>query len=278
MYFEVSAEHADQLSHAKDLIKDLVDETYEEYQKWMDEHDDKSAGKGRREDDSKRSRPPVEGEFTKTVDVIFKNHDTIESDFKVKGRLIGGQGKNLKHIRQETGASLEIEGDYPDLYFQIGADKEGVLREAEKSILDLIAAVEEQYDEWKEKGKGKGGSKGKSSQHKATVSVFHCEDAVGFKLRKMIVGSDNQNFKHIEEETGAKMELLGREDSRDGMWIEIRADRKDDLEAAVGQTEDLISSVKDSYAKYESKHKRGNRRNRDYDKDSEPSSKRHLSS
>merc|ERR1711879_822334 len=102
-----------------------------------------------------------------------------------------------------TGASVEIEGDHPGLYFVIGANSKDIIREAEQSINDLIDAVEDQYVDWLESsGKGGGGGKGNNNRqnYHRDVRVFECADAVGFKLAKMIVGSDRQNFSHVQEE------------------------------------------------------------------------------
>jgi len=84
----------------------------------------------------------------------------VESDFNLHGKLLGPKGQYLRNITNESGgAKVHLRGkdasptasEADQLHLYITANSQVVLDRAKKLANDLIANVQKQYDEFKQK-------------------------------------------------------------------------------------------------------------------------------
>lgn len=119
----------------------------------------KSKGKG-------KERPPAAYEERVPVDA-----SGLDPSVRLKGKLIGFGGQNVKHIEEAANCTVYLEtGDDGGLTFVIGADDEAACGAGREMCEDLVGTVLEdasaedgsEHTGGKDKGKGKTKGKGKS--------------------------------------------------------------------------------------------------------------------
>lgn len=111
-----------------------------------------------------------------------------------------------------------------------------------------------------DKGKSKGKQKGKvrepgENDFEATVPVNSEGIDPEFHLRAKLVGEGGRNVKHIEQNTGACVQVL--HDDGDGMRFKIFGADEDAVELAKDMCEDLLSSVLEEAGAAPTKRSRG---------------------
>merc|ERR1711879_79470 len=119
---------------------------------------------------------------------------------------------------------------------------------------DLLSAVYDEYQEWKETEGNESPAKRSKSMNdnrdgsrdgdfKQTLDVEECDP--GFAFRPKLLGEKGRNVHHIQDQTGAKLWLTGN--APDPMSLEISAESAEKLEQAVSMAKDLIQTVYDDY-------------------------------
>jgi hypothetical protein len=94
-------------------------------------------------------------------------------------------------------------------------------------------------------------------EHKVYVGL---ESSPHFNLRAKIVGPQGAYVKHIQQETGTRVQLKGKGsgfyesstgvESDEALHVHISSPREDGMETAVKLTEDLIDTVKAEYERF----------------------------
>jgi len=193
----------------------------------------------------------------------------IEVPFK--HRLVGAKGKNVHHIQDQTGATIEIAGRDEDgmLEFVVTATDQASLDKAASMCEDLTqtmfraAQAEDGTESSKgkssgkgkkgksEKGKGKegNGEKGKGDKGKGKSSYAY-EDDISVDtngidtqecdLRHKMIGEYGVNIKHVEKTSNSSISLY---ESSGAMTFRVRANTEEDLAQAKEMCEDLSRTV-----------------------------------
>merc|ERR1712039_684693 len=89
------------------------------------------------------------------------------------------------------------------------------------------------------KGWPKGGGKGGAGELKKILRLKECDP--GFDLRGKLKGNQCENLHHIQDETGARLWVLGEKD--EPVRLEISASKQQDFDSAVQMAKDLIKTV-----------------------------------
>lgn len=118
------------------------------------DRDDRHEGKG-------KGKNNVNGEEKAFVEVINLNIEDLDPRFPFGGRIIGKGGRNVKHIREHTGADAWLGGrgsgrlerdtnqESPlPLHIKVTAEDRDRLDQACKIASDLIDSVHEEYFDW----------------------------------------------------------------------------------------------------------------------------------
>ncbi|CAO3649781.1 unnamed protein product [Mucor hiemalis] len=196
-----------------------------------------------------------EGEFVK--DIPINN---------LKNRYMLTRGATQTQIQQETGADVITRGKYyPDV--QLASDKEPPLylhitASNRESLVKAIAKIEELIETAQVPAPGTGyPPREERPEIKRPERKFHEKrlpvDVGGtphFNLRAKIVGPNGAFVKHIQQETGSRVQLKGKGsgfyesstgvESEEPLHVHISCSREEGLEAAVKLTQDLLDTVK----------------------------------
>lgn len=158
--------------------------------------DDKSKGKGKdrtskgkeiRRPGGRMENPDKDNEsLYHAIDLDLDNCDT---GFPFRDKIVGDSACNVRHIQDKTGAKVRLRGrgsgfkeadtheeaDEP-MYIQIRAQTQDELDKAADQVMDLLNAVFDEYNDWKDQfgnkddrkksSSSKGKGKGKSSKGK----------------------------------------------------------------------------------------------------------------
>jgi hypothetical protein len=116
--------------------------------------DEDGKGKGKRKNN-------VNGEDRAFTELIYLDCETLDPKFPFGSRVIGKEGRNVKHIREETGASIWLGGRgsgrlEPDTkeespkpqHIKVTADDRDGLERALKIAEDLVDSVRQDYYNW----------------------------------------------------------------------------------------------------------------------------------
>lgn len=215
------------------------------------------AEKGGRWKDSREEK----GEYKQSLDLW-----DCEPAYNLRGALIGEGGRNMHHIQDQSGASVWVVGEAGDtMHLEVKARSRRELSHGAKMAKDLINTVYSNYERWLEKeGKSggwesKGGSgkrgrheesgKGRNRGDKKFQRVLHLDECdPAFHIRSKFIGAQGDNVHHIQDQTGAKLWLMGG--SGEPTRLEITASNSEALEKATQMSEDLIGSVMEEYEEW----------------------------
>merc|ERR1711865_983778 len=136
------------------------------------ERDERSKGKGKGSNKDGKKDKRVNGEDKKFTDTIPLDIDGFNSGFSFLSRIIGKEGRNVKHIREHTGSSLWLCGRGSDrlehdtheespkpLHVKVTCDEEDGLVRAMKIATDLVESVHDDYGAWLAEKDGGGNGK-----------------------------------------------------------------------------------------------------------------------
>ncbi|CAK9781934.1 hypothetical protein CC85DRAFT_286958 [Cutaneotrichosporon oleaginosum] len=212
-----------------------------------------------------RAKKP-EGEFVKDIEVN-----------DLRNRYVLTKAATQKQIEDETGASIETKGVWvPDrtrmppgempLYLHITAKSQIVLDAAVKEVMKLVdqelgPLIEERTLIARARARGEVlppgiGQRPKWPEEKLFIGL---EPLRNFNVRAKVVGPGGMFVKHIQAETGARVQIKGRgsgflenETGREGddeMHISIVAPTDDQIQRAKTLAEDLLMILRIEYDK-----------------------------
>ncbi|KZS97247.1 hypothetical protein SISNIDRAFT_406251 [Sistotremastrum niveocremeum HHB9708] len=198
-------------------------------------------------------KDPHDGDFIEDVDIN-----------DVRNRYLLTKGSTQQQINEETGASVSTKGVwYPDrsratekdppLYLHISAASRQAIEAAKAKIQELInvdmgSLVEEKKDMRRERRKW--------PEAKLTVGL---ESIRNFNVRAKVVGPQGVFVKHIQQETGTRVQIKGLgsgfieqetgRESDEPMHIHITGPDEQQVSRARILTEDLLEVVRAEHAK-----------------------------
>ncbi|KAF8501844.1 hypothetical protein JB92DRAFT_2794703 [Gautieria morchelliformis] len=199
------------------------------------------------------SRDPHDAEFT---------HDIEIND--VRNRYMLTKGGTQQQIHDETGASVTTKGVwYPDktkatekdppLYLHISATTKEIMDNAIEKVNELIAI---DMGSLVEEKKGDRRERRKWPEEKIPVGL---ETLRNFNVRAKVVGPAGMFVKHIQQETGTRVQIKGigsgfvdaetGRESDEPMHIHITGPDELQLARAKNLTEDLLEVVRAEHAK-----------------------------
>ncbi|KAG2231743.1 hypothetical protein INT48_007463, partial [Thamnidium elegans] len=213
---------------------------------------------------------PLHEEGHAPSDTPSKNEGEFVKDIPIndlKNRYMLTRGATQTQIQQETGADVITRGKYyPDV--QLASDKEPPLylhitASSKQSLDKAIAKIEELIETAQVPlpGSGYPPREERPDMNKRPERKFHEKRLpvdIGvtphFNLRAKIVGPNGAFVKHIQQETGCRVQLKGKGsgfyesstgvESEEPLHVHISCAREEGLEAGVKLTQDLLDTVK----------------------------------
>lgn len=157
----ITAPDRDSLNRAVEMCNDLIRATTEDYQDWLAENGDSGGGKGKRDGKGKGkdkgkgkgkgkgkdSKGGKEGKDGRRHEVTL-TLDRTHRDFRMKGKMVGENGKNVFYIQDQTRAEVRVDQDGEDVRIHITADTKDELDHALQMTKDLVDTVMEDYSAW----------------------------------------------------------------------------------------------------------------------------------
>ncbi|KAL2149566.1 hypothetical protein VTH82DRAFT_8217 [Thermothelomyces myriococcoides] len=201
----------------------------------------------------------------------------------LRNRYLLTKGSTQKMIKEETGADVTTRGSYypdknmatpsnPPLYLHVTSTTKEGLEKAVAKIEELMKQElpqlvderrfrrreQEQHVERDEFGRRKW------PEEKIPIGL---EPIPGFNLRAQVVGHGGAYVKHIQQETGCRVQIKGRgsgymeastgRESDEDMFLHVAGPDPKMVEKAKELCEDLLANVKEQYEEFKSRPPRG---------------------
>ncbi|KAG2184994.1 hypothetical protein INT43_000907, partial [Umbelopsis isabellina] len=184
----------------------------------------------------------------------------------IKNRYMLTRGATQTMIQQETGADVTTRGKYyPDKNLATERDPPLFLHitATTKEVLDAaVAKIQEMIDQGVMPTPPAPITRAPPQrtflEHKVPVGI---EGAPHFNIRAKIIGPQGSYVKHIQSETGARVQLKGRGsgfvesatgvEADEPLYMHITCARQDGLDKAAKLSEDLLKTVKDEWERFQ---------------------------
>lgn len=196
----------------------------------------------------------------------------------LRNRYLLTKGATQKMIKDETGADITTRGNYypnktmatagkPPLYLHITSTSKAGLEAAVAKINELIQQelpqlVDERRFRRRDQEQVERDEFGRRKwpEEKIPISL---EPVHGFNLRAQVVGHGGAYVKHIQQETGCRVQIKGRgsgyleaatnHESDEDMFLHVTGPDANMVEKAKELCEDLIANVKEQYEEFKSR-------------------------
>jgi hypothetical protein len=196
----------------------------------------------------------------------------------LRNRYLLTKGATQKMIKDETGADITTRGNYypnktmatagkPPLYLHITSTSKDGLEAAVAKINELIQQelpqlVDERRFRRRDQEQVERDEFGRRKwpEEKIPISL---EPVHGFNLRAQVVGHGGAYVKHIQQETGCRVQIKGRgsgyleaatnHESDEDMFLHVTGPDANMVEKAKELCEDLIANVKEQYEEFKSR-------------------------
>ncbi|KAH6610194.1 hypothetical protein Trco_000214 [Trichoderma cornu-damae] len=227
------------------------------------------------------------GDHEMKVEMYVADGDYIQ-DIEVndlRNRYLLTKGSTQEMIRNETGADVTTRGSYypnksmataanPPLYLHITSTSKAGLEAAMEKINDLIKQeLPQLVDERRFRRRDQeqpqierdefGRRKWPEEKIPITLEPLH-----GFNLRAQVVGHGGAYVKHIQQETGCRVQIKGRgssyleattnRESDEDMFLHVTGPDPNMVAKAKDLCEDLIANVKEQYEEFKARPPRYN--------------------
>ncbi|KAK3946190.1 hypothetical protein QBC46DRAFT_248318 [Diplogelasinospora grovesii] len=193
----------------------------------------------------------------------------------LRNRYILTKGSTQKMIKDETGADLTTRGKYypdksmatpsnPPLYLHVtSTTKEGlekaVAKIEEMMKQELPQLVDERRFRRRDQDQVERDEFGRRKWPEEKIPI-DLEPVPGFNLRASVVGHGGAYVKHIQQETGCRVQIKGRgsgyieastgRESDEDMFLHVAGPDPAMVEKAKGLCEDLLANVKEQYEEF----------------------------
>ncbi|OTB05413.1 hypothetical protein M426DRAFT_57028 [Hypoxylon sp. CI-4A] len=196
----------------------------------------------------------------------------------LRNRYLLTKSSTQKMIKEETGADVTTRGNYypdksmatpsnPPLYLHITSTSKTGLETAVTKIEEMMKQelpnlVDERRFKRRDQEQVERDEFGRRKWPEAKIPIG-LEEIRGFNLRAQIVGHGGSYVKHIQQETGCRVQIKGRgsgyleastnRESDDDMYLHVTGPDPKQVEKAKELCEDLITNVKEQYEEFKSR-------------------------
>ncbi|KAJ8105846.1 hypothetical protein ONZ43_g7260 [Nemania bipapillata] len=196
----------------------------------------------------------------------------------LRNRYLLTKGSTQKMIKEETGADVTTRGEYypdksmatptaPPLYLHITSTSKAGLDAAVKKIEEMMKQelpnlVDERRFRRRDQDQVERDEFGRRKWPEAKIPIS-LEPVQGFNLRAQIVGHGGAYVKHIQQETGCRVQIKGRgsgyleastnRESDDDMYLHVAGPDLKMVEKAKELCEDLVGKVKEEYEEFKTR-------------------------
>ncbi|KAI1172366.1 hypothetical protein F4777DRAFT_562077, partial [Nemania sp. FL0916] len=196
----------------------------------------------------------------------------------LRNRYLLTKGSTQKMIKEETGADVTTRGEYypdksmatptaPPLYLHITSTSKAGLDSAVEKIQEMMKQelpnlVDERRFRRRDQEQVERDELGRRKWPEAKIPIS-LEPVQGFNLRAQIVGHGGAYVKHIQQETGCRVQIKGRgsgyleastnEESAEDMFLHVAGPDPKMVEKAKELCEDLVGKVKEEYEDFKSR-------------------------
>ncbi|KAI8963385.1 hypothetical protein F5Y11DRAFT_319650 [Daldinia sp. FL1419] len=196
----------------------------------------------------------------------------------LRNRYLLTKSSTQKMIKEETGADVTTRGNYypdksmatpsnPPLFLHITSTSKAGLESAVAKIEELMKQelpnlVDERRFRRREQEQVERDEFGRRKWPEAKIPIG-LEEIRGFNLRAQIVGHGGSYVKHIQQETGCRVQIKGRgsgyleastnRESDDDMYLHVAGPDPKMVDKAKELCEDLIGNVKEQYEEFKSR-------------------------
>ncbi|EMR68164.1 putative kh domain-containing protein [Eutypa lata UCREL1] len=213
-------------------------------------------------------------------DVYIADGDYIK-DIEVndlRNRYLLTKGSTQKMIKDDTGADVTTRGSYypdksmatpsnPPLYLHVTSTSKSGLEKAVEKIEDMMKQelpnlVDERRFRRRDQEQVERDEFGRRKWPEAKIPI-NLEPVQGFNLRAQVVGHGGSYVKHIQQETGCRVQIKGRgsgyleaatnRESEDEMYLHVAGPDPKMVEKAKELCEDLLGNVKEQYEEFKTR-------------------------
>lgn len=196
----------------------------------------------------------------------------------LRNRYLLTKGATQKMIKEETGADVTTRGEYypdksmatptaPPLYLHVTSTSKAGLDAAVQKIEEMMKQelpnlVDERRFRRRDQEQVERDEFGRRKWPEAKIPIT-LEPVQGFNLRAQIVGSGGAYVKHIQQETGCRVQIKGRgsgyleastnRESDDDMYLHVAGPDPKMVEKAKDLCEDLVGKVKEEYEEFKTR-------------------------
>ncbi|KAH8677491.1 hypothetical protein BX600DRAFT_449971 [Xylariales sp. PMI_506] len=196
----------------------------------------------------------------------------------LRNRYLLTKGSTQKMIKEDTGADVTTRGSYypdksmataanPPLYLHVTSTSKEGLDKAIAKIDELMKQelpnlVDERRFRRREQEPVERDEYGRRKWPEARIPI-NLEPIPGFNLRAQVVGHGGSYVKHIQQETGCRVQIKGRGsgyfesstncESEDDMYLHVAGPDPNMVEKAKELCEDLLGSVREQYEDFKSR-------------------------
>ncbi|KAJ3574290.1 hypothetical protein NPX13_g4416 [Xylaria arbuscula] len=196
----------------------------------------------------------------------------------LRNRYLLTKGSTQKTIKEETGADVTTRGEYypdksmatpaaPPLYLHVTSTSKAGLDAAVQKIEEMMKQelpnlVDERRFRRRDQEQVERDEFGRRKWPEAKIPIG-LEPVQGFNLRAQIVGHGGTYVKHIQQETGCRVQIKGRgsgyleastnRESDDDMYLHVAGPDPKMVEKAKELCEDLVSNVKEEYEEFKTR-------------------------
>lgn len=189
----------------------------------------------------------------------------------VKNKYMLTKASLLDKLQEETKAEIITRGKYysnkalatakdPPLYLHVAAETQEILDNAVKKIQEIIDSKPPVIVHTDTTTSAYHKPAGQPSKRFHTAKIFIGIDDRTFNTKTKLIGIQGANVKHINRETGARLQLRGKgsgfieqtsgTEAFEPMFFHISSLTEEGLEKAKQLVEDLIKTVKAEYEKF----------------------------
>ncbi|KAI1825408.1 hypothetical protein F4861DRAFT_538092 [Xylaria intraflava] len=196
----------------------------------------------------------------------------------LRNRYLLTKGSTQKMIKEETGADVTTRGEYypdksmatptaPPLYLHVTSTSKAGLDAAVKKIEEMMKQelpnlVDERRFRRRDQEQVERDEFGRRKWPEAKISI-NLEPVQGFNLRAQIVGHGGMYVKHIQQETGCRVQIKGRgsgyleastnRESDEDMYLHVAGPDPKMVEKAKDLCEDLVGKVREEYEEFKTR-------------------------
>ncbi|KAI0602237.1 hypothetical protein F4775DRAFT_536181 [Biscogniauxia sp. FL1348] len=196
----------------------------------------------------------------------------------LRNRYLLTKGSTQKMIKDETGADVTTRGNYypdksmaspskPPLYLHVTSTSKAGLEAAVQKIEELMKQelpnlVDERRFRRRDQEHVERDELGRRKWPEAKIPI-NLEPIQGFNLRAQVVGHGGSYVKHIQQETGCRVQIKGRgsgyleastnRESDDDMYLHVAGPDPKMVDKAKELCEDLLANVKEQYEEFKAR-------------------------